>query len=39
MLSEMVSDPDPDRAERVMQALVQTKRKICIADLLRVYEG
>ncbi|RCW43015.1 VOC family protein [Paenibacillus prosopidis] len=38
-LSEMVSDPDSEKSERVMKALLQTKNKIDIKTLLQAYEG
>ncbi|TNJ67751.1 VOC family protein [Paenibacillus hemerocallicola] len=38
-LSEMVSDPDSRKSERVMKALLQTKSKIDIKALLQAYEG
>jgi predicted 3-demethylubiquinone-9 3-methyltransferase (glyoxalase superfamily) len=38
-LSEMISDPDREKAERVMTALLQTKKKIDFHALLRAYEG
>ncbi|MEF3306449.1 VOC family protein [Paenibacillus sp. GYB003] len=38
-LSEMVGDPDPERAQRVMNALLQTKTKIDIDTLMKAYEG
>lgn len=38
-LSEMISDPDPAKSERVMKALLQTKSKIDLATLLQAYEG
>ncbi|MEX1030290.1 MAG: VOC family protein [Paenibacillaceae bacterium] len=38
-LSEMISDPDPVKAERVMKALLQTKNKIIIETLMQAYEG
>lgn len=37
-LGEMLSDSDPAKAQRVMQAMLQM-RKIDIADLRRAYEG
>ncbi|MGM7700515.1 VOC family protein [Pseudalkalibacillus sp. Hm43] len=37
-LPEMLSDPDPEKVNRVMQALLQMK-KIDIATLKRAYEG
>ncbi len=38
VLDEMLSDPDPAKAQRVMQAMLQMK-KIEIAGLRRAYEG
>ncbi|WP_313731681.1 VOC family protein [Cohnella nanjingensis] len=38
-LTEMVSDPDPEKSERVMKALLQTKSKIDIKTLMEAYEG
>lgn len=38
-LAEMVSDPDPEKSERVMKALLQTKKKIDIETLRRAYNG
>lgn len=38
-LSEMVSDPDPQKSERVMKALLQTKTKIDVNKLIQAYEG
>lgn len=38
-LSEMISDPDPEKTERVMKALLQTKNKINIKTLKQAYEG
>jgi predicted 3-demethylubiquinone-9 3-methyltransferase (glyoxalase superfamily) len=38
-LTEMVSDPDPEKSERVMKALLQTKSKIDIKTLMQAYEG
>ena len=37
-LGEMMSDPDPAKAQRVMQAMLQMK-KIDIAGLKRAFEG
>lgn len=34
----MLSDPDPEKAKRVMEAMLEMK-KIIIADLERAYEG
>jgi predicted 3-demethylubiquinone-9 3-methyltransferase (glyoxalase superfamily) len=38
-LSEMISDPNPEKAERAMKALLQTKKKIALASILEAYEG
>jgi predicted 3-demethylubiquinone-9 3-methyltransferase (glyoxalase superfamily) len=38
ILGEMLSDPDPDKANRVMQAMLKMKR-IVIADLKKAYAG
>ncbi len=38
-LMEMISSPDPDRSERVMKALLQTKAKIDLKSLEKAYEG
>jgi predicted 3-demethylubiquinone-9 3-methyltransferase (glyoxalase superfamily) len=38
VLGEMLSDPDPEKAGRVMQAMLQM-RKIEIDELRRAYEG
>lgn len=38
-LTEMVSDPDPEKSERVMKALLETKNKIDIKTLKQAYEG
>ncbi|WP_192714195.1 VOC family protein [Paenibacillus sp. OAE614] len=38
-LTEMVCDPDPARAGRVMQAILQTKKKIDIKTLQQAYEN
>ncbi len=38
VLSELMSDPDPEKAGRTMQAMLQMK-KIDIAALQRAYEG
>jgi predicted 3-demethylubiquinone-9 3-methyltransferase (glyoxalase superfamily) len=38
-LTELVSDPDPEKSERVMKALLQTKSKIDIKALMQAYEG
>jgi len=37
-LSELASDPDPAKSQRVIQAMLQM-RKIVIADLQRASEG
>lgn len=38
-LTEMISDPDSRKSERVMKALLQTKSKIDINSLMQAYEG
>ncbi|WP_338043617.1 VOC family protein [Paenibacillus hamazuiensis] len=38
-LSEMISDTDPKKSERVTKALLQTKSKIDINALLQAYKG
>jgi len=38
VLGEMLSDPDPEKAKRVMEAMLKMK-KIVIGDLERAYEG
>lgn len=38
-LSEMITDPDPAKSERVMKALLQTKSKIDMHVLQQAYEG
>lgn len=38
-LNEMISDPDPEKSERVMKALLQTKNKIDMKTLNQAYEG
>lgn len=38
VLDEMLSDPDPAKAQRVMQAMLQMK-KIEVAGLRRAYDG
>lgn len=38
-LSEMLTDPDPAKSERVMKALLQTKSKIDMQTLQQAYEG
>jgi len=37
-LHELLSDPDPDRSRRAMEAML-TMNKICIADLERAADG
>lgn len=37
-LPELLNDPDPEKAQRAMQAMLQMK-KIDIADLRKAYEG
>ena len=37
-LTELMSDPDPEKAGRVMQAMLQMQ-KIDVAELRRAYEG
>jgi predicted 3-demethylubiquinone-9 3-methyltransferase (glyoxalase superfamily) len=37
-LTEMLCSPDPERAERVMKAVLQTKAKIDIKSLEQAYE-
>jgi predicted 3-demethylubiquinone-9 3-methyltransferase (glyoxalase superfamily) len=37
-LTEMVSDPDPEKPEKVMKAMLQMK-KIDIETLKQAYEG
>ncbi|MBD2870314.1 VOC family protein [Paenibacillus arenilitoris] len=37
-LTELITDPDREKAGRVMEALLATKSKIDIASLLRAYE-
>ena len=37
-LGRMLSDPDPQKAKRVMEAMLKMK-KIVIADLERAYNG
>lgn len=39
VLNEMVSDPDPEKSQRVMEALLQTEKKIDIEILKRAYVG
>ncbi|UVI33460.1 VOC family protein [Paenibacillus spongiae] len=36
--SEMICNPDPERSERVMKALLQTKAKINMKSLEQAYE-
>ncbi|WP_062231887.1 VOC family protein [Fictibacillus sp. FJAT-27399] len=38
-LTKMVNDPDPEKSERVMKALLQTKSKIDIKTLMQAYDG
>lgn len=38
ILGQMLSDPDPEKANRVMQAMLKMK-KIIIADLQKAYDG
>jgi predicted 3-demethylubiquinone-9 3-methyltransferase (glyoxalase superfamily) len=38
-LTEMISDPDSRKSERVIKALLQTKSKIDIKTLMHAYEG
>jgi predicted 3-demethylubiquinone-9 3-methyltransferase (glyoxalase superfamily) len=38
ILTQMMTDPDPKKAERVMQAMLKM-RKIDIPTLKRAYEG
>jgi predicted 3-demethylubiquinone-9 3-methyltransferase (glyoxalase superfamily) len=38
ILGEMLSDPDPKKSKRVMEAMLKM-RKIDIAGLKRAYEG
>lgn len=38
VLPEMMTDPDPEKSNRVMAALLQMK-KLDIAQLQRAYEG
>jgi len=38
-LTEMICNPDPERSERVMKALLQTKAKIDMKSLEQAYEG
>ncbi|PTM59395.1 VOC family protein [Desmospora activa] len=39
VLNEMISDPDPEKSQRVMKALLQTEKKINIETLKHAYEG
>ncbi len=38
LLGEMLSDPDPQRSQRVMQAMLQMK-KLDVKTLQQAYEG
>jgi predicted 3-demethylubiquinone-9 3-methyltransferase (glyoxalase superfamily) len=38
ILGQLLSDPDPQKSKRVMEAMLQMK-KIVIADLQKAYEG
>ncbi len=38
-LSEMITDPDPEKSGRVMEALLQMEKKIDINRLNQAYEG
>lgn len=38
-LTEMISDPNSEKSERVMKALLQMKKKIDIKTLKQAYEG
>ncbi len=38
-LNEMISDENPEKSERVMNALLQTKTKIDMGKLRQAYEG
>lgn len=38
-LNDMVTDPDAEKSERVMKALLNTKTKIDMNSLIRAYEG
>jgi predicted 3-demethylubiquinone-9 3-methyltransferase (glyoxalase superfamily) len=38
-LTEMISDPDPEKSARVMKALLQMPKKIDIETLKQAYEG
>ncbi len=37
-MNEMISDPDPDKSQRAVQAMLQMK-KIDIATIERAYRG
>lgn len=39
ILTDLVRDPDPEKSERVMKALLQMKKKIDINTLKQAYEG
>lgn len=39
VLSELINDPDSEKSERVMKALLQTKNKINIEILMKAFEG
>jgi hypothetical protein len=38
-LNEMISDENPEKSERVMKALLQTKTKFDMEKLRQAYEG
>lgn len=38
-LNEWISDTNPEKSERVMKALLQTKKKIDMNALMKAYEG
>jgi len=38
-LNEMISDENPEKSERVMNALLQTKTKMDMGKLRQAYEG
>ena len=38
-LNDMINDVDPEKSERVMKALLQTKTKIDMEQLIKAYEG
>lgn len=38
-LNDMICDPDPEKSQRVMKALLQTEKKIDIKTLKEAYEG